>query len=239
MFELITDSAKLALIVAFVYLGLHLYGQRSGAAWTTALIRRRIAVLLVIALAATGIKVFEDVLGRESGLFDEVVLKVVREHTPSALMGFFASVTATGSFQFMFPIVAVATLSLMVAKRWFDALLVALSPALAAALVFAIKLVVARARPVLGTDASLDSSFPSGHTVAVAAFATATALVSIGIWPKSRAVVSSIAVAWIVLVALSRLILGVHWPTDVLAAACLGAAIPLLLSLLASARAAR
>ncbi len=238
MFELITDSVKLALIVAFAYLALHLYGQRSGAAWTVALMRRRVAILLVIALGATGVKVFEDVLGRESGLFDEILLKLIHEHTPSALTGFFASVTATGSFQFMFPVVAVTTLALVVAKRRFDALLVAVSPAVAAALVTLIKLVVARARPMLGLNASFDSSFPSGHTVAVAAFATATALVSIGIWPKSRIAVSSIAVAWILLVALSRLLLGVHWPTDVLAAACLGAAIPLLLSLLASARAA-
>ncbi len=238
MFELIADSAKLALIVAFAYLALHLYGQRSGAAWTVAPLRRRVAVLLVIALAATGIKIFEDVLGRESGPFDEALLELVHEHTPSSLTVFFAAVTATGSLQFMVPVVAVTALSLVVAKRWFDAMLVALSPALAAALVALIKLAVARARPMLGSNASLDSSFPSGHTVAVAAFATAVALVSVGIWPKTRVVASSMAVAWILLVALSRLVLGVHWPTDVLAAACLGALLPLLLRLLASARGA-
>lgn len=239
MLELITDSAKLGLIIAFVYLALHLYGQRSGAAWTATLMQRRIAVLLAIALAATGIKVFEDVLGRESGPFDEALLEFVREQIPSALTGFFAVVTATGSFQFLFPIAALTSLALVLAKRRFDAVLVALSPAVAAGLVSLIKVAVARGRPVRGAEAYSDSSFPSGHTVAVAAFATAVALVSIHIWPKSRAVVSLMAVAWILLVALSRLVLGVHWPTDVLAAACLGAAIPLLVSLLGSARGGR
>ena len=235
MLELITDSAKLGLAVVFVYLALHVYARRSGAAWTAALMQRRVAVLLAIALTATGIKVFEDVLGRESGPFDETVLQVVREQSPNALTGFFAAATATGSFQFLFPVAALAALALVIAKRRFDAVLVTLSPAVAAVLVYLIKVAVARVRPVQGTEVYSDASFPSGHTVAVAAFATAVAVVSIRIWPKSRVVVATMAVAWILLVALSRLVLGVHWPTDVLAAACLGAVIPLLLSLLDSA----
>lgn len=54
--ELIVDSVLLGLSVAFVYLALHLYARWSRAAWTMALTRRRIAVLLTIALVATGIK---------------------------------------------------------------------------------------------------------------------------------------------------------------------------------------
>jgi len=63
MLELIADSVLLGLSVAFVYFALHLYARRPGApAWTMALMRRRIAVLLTIALVGTGMKVRETVL---------------------------------------------------------------------------------------------------------------------------------------------------------------------------------
>ena len=78
--------------------------------------------------------------------------------------------------------------------------------------------------------------FPSGHTVSVAAFATAIALVLVRLWPRHWVLVTTCAVVWVGLVALSRVVLGVHWPTDVLAAACLGAVMPLLASLTNSVR---
>jgi undecaprenyl-diphosphatase len=71
------------------------------------------------------------------------------------------------------------------------------------------------------------SSFPSGHTLVVAAFAAANALILGRLCPAAHLSALAVALMWVVLVAFSRLILGVHWPTDVLAAACVGAAIPL------------
>src|SRR4029078_5036197 len=145
--ELVTDAAKLGLVVAFIYCALDLYALRPDAVSTTELMRRRVALLLAIALTASGIKVFEDVLGRESGPFDEAVLEFLHEHIPGSLAGFFAAVTLTGSFQFLVPVVALTTLGIALAKRRFDALMVALSPAIAALLVSLIKTAVGRGRP--------------------------------------------------------------------------------------------
>jgi undecaprenyl-diphosphatase len=204
-----------------------------------ALMRRRISVLLTIALIATGMKVFEDVLGHESGLFDAVILRFIHEYIPAERFPFFASVTATGSLHFLFPVAAFTTLLLLLARRWFDAILVAVSPAIAALLVLAIKVAIGRSRPGDGVGIYAGASFPSGHTVGVAAFATAAAIVAVRFRPESGPLGASFAVAWIALVALSRLVLGAHWPTDVLAAACLGAAIPLLISLFGTLRVSR
>ncbi|MBK8740769.1 MAG: phosphatase PAP2 family protein [Betaproteobacteria bacterium] len=100
-----------------------------------------------------------------------------------------------------------------------------------AAIVYGVKALVGRTRPALwNTETYWGSSFPSGHTLAVAAFATATVLCVARIWPRAHTSVLAAALLWILLVAFSRLVLGVHWPTDVLVAACIGVFLPLAIS---------
>ena len=86
-----------------------------------------------------------------------------------------------------------------------------------------LKPLIGRVRPfavntaiVLLTHPPGDASFPSGHTAA--SFAAAFALRQSGsrLWKPAMALAAVIA--------LSRLYLYVHWPTDVLAGALLGAA---------------
>lgn len=87
-----------------------------------------------------------------------------------------------------------------------------------------IKVAVARIRPDIDPLASFSgASFPSGHTTAAASFAAAAALVlSRGRPPRTRAILAGAAVGIAVAVAASRVLLGVHWFSDVLAGLALG-----------------
>ena len=104
-------------------------------------------------------------------------------------------------------------------RHRFEALLLSTSVSAAAAVVYTVKL--------RETQWYWGSSFPSGHTL-VAAFATAGALVVGRLCPVAREAALVAALAWIML--------GVHWPTDVLAAACVGAALLLALAIALDAR---
>ena len=231
IFELVKDATKLALIVAGLYFALGAYVRRKQPAWSGPREKRRLVIVWLLVLAVSAIKVSEDVLGGESGPIDEAILLFIRGHVPTTLTGFFEGVTFTGSFRVLFPLATGATIALLCARRRFEALLLATSVISAATVVYVVKAAVGRARPALWeTEWYWGSSFPSGHTLVVAAFAIAAALCISRIWPAAREFALSIAILWICLVALSRLVLGVHWPTDVLVAACIGASLPLAMS---------
>ena len=87
-----------------------------------------------------------------------------------------------------------------------------------------IKIAVARARPGIDPLAAFSgASFPSGHTTAAASFYAASALVlGRGRSFRVRTILTGVAVAIAVMVAASRVLLGVHWVSDVVAGLALG-----------------
>lgn len=173
----------------------------------------------------------EDVVAKESGPVDEAILWFIREHVPQALGGLFAAVTLSGSAMVLLPAAGLAALALLATRHRFEALLLGASSITATVVVWGLKAIVGRARPALWeAQWYWGSSFPSGHTLSTAAFSTAAALCIAGVWPRAGTPAMVLAVLWTGLVAISRLVLGVHWPSDVLAAMCLGAFIPLLIS---------
>jgi undecaprenyl-diphosphatase len=87
-----------------------------------------------------------------------------------------------------------------------------------------IKTLLDRARPTFNPIAeTLGPSFPSGHSASAAAFYAAAALV-LGRRrsPRTRALLAGGAVAIAVGVACSRVLLGVHWMSDVIAGLAFG-----------------
>jgi membrane-associated phospholipid phosphatase len=88
----------------------------------------------------------------------------------------------------------------------------------------AVKQLVDRARPTIeAVAATLGPSFPSGHTSTAAASWAAFALVAGRWWGRSSwPALAGLAVGIAVGVAASRVLLDVHWLTDVLAGLALG-----------------
>ncbi len=229
--ELLVELTELAVLVMTAYVAIHAYARVGESSLRTFLIKRKTIVLSLLALTVVGAKVSEDVFDRESGAIDEMLMWFINERIPAGAHPFFEGLTMAGSAVVLMPLAAVVALSLLAAKRRAEAALIAASLACSSGLVYVIKSIVDRDRPALWETEQWywGSSFPSGHTTSTAAFSTALALCVGQIWPRWGKVAMVLALLWTALMGLSRMVLGVHWPSDVLAALCLGVLIALLL----------
>lgn len=131
-----------------------------------------------------------------------------------------AAVTSTGTGVAAFALAAAAGALGAGRSRWWQGALAAVAIlGVCVAVRFGISLTLRRPRPPQADWARTASgfAFPSGHTTtsAVVAVLFCVALTRCGIRPGWRRAARSLAVAWAVAVGLSRVYLGVHWPTDV------------------------
>ncbi len=135
-------------------------------------------------------------------------------------------VTWAGSAVLLVPLAVIACLVLVGAGLRREALAVALSLGGAIVIWHAVKPLVERPRPpVEHLQAVSGSSFPSGHATQASAFWFSLVFVL----PAARAsrkttrVATGLALLIVLVVAASRVYLGVHYPSDVLAGMLLGA----------------
>ncbi|HZG64116.1 MAG TPA: phosphatase PAP2 family protein [Rubrobacteraceae bacterium] len=165
-------------------------------------------------------KIVEDVVEGESRRFDESVLLLIYADSPTWLDGPMRMLTTLGYYWVMLPLLAAIAYAFYQRGRKVSAALLATSTLGGVVLTTALKTVVQRARPELfdsGYSASF-YSFPSAHaTVAVGFYGTLTLLLAWRLTGLRRWAVAVLGIVLVVLIGFSRLYLGVHYPTDVLA----------------------
>ena len=135
--------------------------------------------------------------------------------------------TSLGSTAVLALLTVLTTGYLLVAGKVVGAGLTPISVGGAALVMSAFKEIFERPRPdVVPHLVEVSSaSFPSGHSmVSTAAYLTLAVLIAETSERRVGVYVVAVAALLCVLIGLSRVYLGVHWPTDVLAGWCAGAA---------------
>jgi undecaprenyl-diphosphatase len=198
-----------------------------------------IVTLAAILLVGGGIWLFvalaDEVIGGDTDAFDRAVLLFLRNPAdrtdplgPPWFEHIFRDITALGGYTIITLAAILAFIYLAMLGQWLSAKLLVLSLAGATIVNNLLKFGFDRPRPdfVAHLVEVQSASFPSGHAMLSAiAYLSFGALLA-GALPSRRAkvYVLSVAVLLTALIGISRVYLGVHWPSDVLAGWCLGAA---------------
>ncbi len=195
-----------------------------------------LAALGVLALGGLAFAVIADEATEgETHVFDRAILLALRvPGDPDNPVGppwfelAVSDITSLGGYMVLTLIVASVAIYLLVAGKWRNAVVVAGAAISGSLLSQMLKAGFARPRPDLVPQlAEVHSmSFPSGHAmVSAVIYLTLGALLArFHQRRRHKALVMIYAVLITMLVGASRIYLGVHWPTDVLAGWCLGAA---------------
>ena len=201
--------------------------------------QREFAVLAALAFAAAAVWGFvelaSEVLEGETHALDEVILLALRSATdpsdplgPGWLEELMRDITALGSTGVLTLITLAVAGFLALDRKSHAALFVVVAVGGGMLLSTALKLGFDRPRPDLVPHGSIvyTASFPSGHSMlAAVVYLTLGALLA-RVQPRLvlKLYLIGLAILLTVAVGASRVYLGVHWPTDVLAGWAIGAA---------------
>jgi undecaprenyl-diphosphatase len=199
------------------WVGTHVRGFH-GAVGTVMLL----ALAAMLAATAAFAELAEWVGEGKTQAFDTSVLVRVHRYASPALDRAALEITALGAGLVVVMLLGVASVLLWISRHRYSVLLLWVAVVGATLLNTVMKAVYDRPRPSVfpwRTPYAEAASFPSGHsTTAVAAYATLAYLVA-RLSPTRRLKWATIGVAVVVilLIGLSRVYLGVHYPSDVLA----------------------
>ncbi len=206
--------------------------------------RTVVATLLIAGSAWAFVTLAGEVLEGDTAGFDHAVFLALRQPgNPAEPLGpnwakeMMRDLTALGGIAVLTLLTCAVVAFMALQRLWAAAGLLAAAVAGGMLTSTLLKLAFERPRPDLVPHGSFTSSasFPSGHSMmAAVVYLTLGALLA-RVEPdwRIKAFILSVAVALTLLVGVSRVYLGVHWPTDVLAGWTIGAAWALMFWLIA------
>ncbi|HEX9311106.1 MAG TPA: phosphatase PAP2 family protein [Gemmatimonadaceae bacterium] len=183
-------------------------------------------------VAAAGTAVFVALAGHvRSGstqAFDDAVIRWMGAHHSKSLDAIMVELTALGTAMVVLTIVAVASLFLVLTQHKYSAILLLASTFGGIVLDGVLKLGFNRPRPAIFISdvRTFSSSFPSGHAMSAAIVYSTVAYLAARLHRRrwARWLVMIAAFILIALISISRLYLGVHYPSDVIAGLAIGLA---------------
>lgn len=155
----------------------------------------------------------------EGILFDVNIMEYIHNNTNPIILSLMKFISFIGSERFLFPAVTMAIAYTLVKKRYYISKLLLLSTLGSYLLNYLLKQIFHRTRPIeyfLVNQGGL--SFPSGHSMVTMTFYSTLAFLLAKKVDNNRKkrLIHIIAFVMICLMGISRLYLGVHWPTDVI-----------------------
>lgn len=201
------------------------------------------AIAIISGLILAFLQIADEMIEGEMEAFDNAILMVFRDPGnvdqvigPVWVHEMVRDITALGSFSLLGLIVLGVCVYLILVRKRSAALLVIVSVLGGTILSTVLKMTYNRPRPEFeAMSTQFTASFPSGHAMLSAVtFLTVGALLA-RLAPSRALQIFSIVMAILLtlLVGVSRIYMGVHFPSDVLAGWCLGAAWALLCSTVA------
>jgi undecaprenyl-diphosphatase len=191
-----------------------------------------VRLLLIILSALAGILIFisiaDEVVKGETQHFDNYILRSLREPDnisqpafPDWVTAAMKDITALGSAAVIVLFTLIITGYLLLQKKYYWLWLVLIATVGGALLVWGLKEFIGRTRPTVVTHLLEEKSlsFPSGHSMmsAIVYLTQATLLSRIEKNRKVKIYIISTALLLIFLIGISRVYIGVHYPTDVMA----------------------
>lgn len=180
-------------------------------------------LLLGVPLFLVGLMA-EDLVEKERFAFEQPIMQWIHAHSTPALTSLAVFLHHFGGPYVMGPAFLLLAAYLWWRKAHHMANFALMALAGAAILNAAMKLIFNRARPELWPRIVTEggASFPSGHSMFAAALSTVLVLLA---WrTRWRIPALILGVAYTLVMLYSRMLLGVHYPTDVLAGALSGVA---------------